>query len=223
MEILKLGTVTKSDLRRFIALTEQGIADYEWSVLHNITLTEDEIIQLKFLQTHLFAVQVHLLNEATIWSRAIYPLLLLAEQPKIQVWSQVSLSAQYAHFGLDGVADGVIGRCVADTIEAPYFVVVEAKRGLEGQNPLAQLYGQMLAIAALNFQENQQDAQEVFGCYTIADNWTFMRGLVTQIEAENPALVVESSREYTMKWEAETIAKLLKQIVARVIERRDRI
>ncbi|MEM8639369.1 MAG: hypothetical protein AAGG51_11210 [Cyanobacteria bacterium P01_G01_bin.54] len=215
METLKLSTLTKANLQRVVTLTECGIEDYAWSTPDEVDLSESEQMQLQTLNQHLRNVPVHLMNEATIWSRAIYPLLLLAEQPKIQVWAEVPLSADYNQFRLEGIVDGVMGRCVAETIEAPYLVVVEAKRGLEGQNPLAQLYGQLLAAARLNWQNNQQPTQEIYGCYTIADVWTFVRGQVANIENDSPHLRVESSREYAMKWEAKTIARLLKQIVAR--------
>jgi hypothetical protein len=62
-------------------------------------------------------------------------------------------------------------------MESPYIVVVETKRGIDNQNPLFQLYGQLLAAAHLNWEnENQEHSpQEIFGCYTIADSWTFVR------------------------------------------------
>lgn len=215
METLKFSTLTKADLRRVVDLNECGIEAYPWSIPGEVAMSETEQLQLQALNAKLLHVQVHLMNEATIWSRAIYPLLLLAEQPKVQAWAEITLAAQYPQFRLEGIADGVIGRCVAETIEAPYLVVVEAKKGLEGQNPLAQLYGQLLAAARLNWQADGQDPQEVYGCYTIADIWTFIRAHVEQLDSDRPKLTVESSREYAMKWEAETIVRLLKQIVAR--------
>lgn len=215
METLKFSTLTKTNLRQVIELVECGIEAYPWSIPNETPINEAEQLQLQSLKARLLNVQVHLMNEATIWSRAIYPLLLLAERPKVQVWAEISLTAQYPQFRLEGIVDGVIGRCVAETIESPYLVVVEAKKGLEGQNPLAQLYGQLLAAARLNWQEDSRDPQEVYGCYTIADIWTFIRADVHNLDSDRPKLTIESSREYAMKWEAETIARLLKQIVAR--------
>ena len=97
-------------------------------------------------------------------------------------------------------------------------MVVKTKRGIEGQNPIGQLYGQLLAAARLNWQRNQGDPQEMFGCYAIADSWTFIRAEVAGLDTDRPGLQVESSREYTEKVDAETILKLLKTIVARGIE-----
>jgi hypothetical protein len=73
--------------------------------------------------------------------RGIYPLLLLAKKGNIQAWAEVILQAQYSNFELEGIADGVLAKCVSGFVEVPYLVVVEAKRGLESQNPLYQLYG----------------------------------------------------------------------------------
>ena len=109
--------------------------------------------------------------------------------------------------------DGLLGKSIGGRIKAPYLVVVETKRGIEAQNPLAQLYGQLLAAAKINWQQDHQDPQEMFGCYTIADSWTFVKGLVQALESDRPRLTVESSQEYAEKVDAEIILKLLKTIV----------
>jgi hypothetical protein len=58
----------------------------------------------------------------------------------------------------------------------------------------------------------------MFGCYTIADSWTFIRAEVECIDGDKPLMRLEISREYVEKLEAETIARILKKIVsARVI------
>lgn len=80
------------------------------------------------------------MNEATIWARGIYPLLLLAEQGNIEAWAGVAMRATYPQFEIEGIADGVLGKCVSGFIETPYLIVVEAKRGLEAPNRVYQLY-----------------------------------------------------------------------------------
>jgi len=40
------------------------------------------------------------------------------------------LRATYPQFEIDGVADGVLGKCVSGLLETPFLVVIEAKRGL---------------------------------------------------------------------------------------------
>ena len=94
-------------------------------------------------------MQTNLINEATVWSRAIYPLLTLAENDEIFAWSQVPLSANYPHIELSGVTDGVLAPNLAGEPTLPHVVVVEAKRIVGAKNPYIQLYGQMLAVAHL--------------------------------------------------------------------------
>jgi hypothetical protein len=137
-------------------------------------------------------------------------------------WSQVPIRAQYPHVELQGVADGVLAQGIIGMAEVPYYlivlIVVEAKRGLESLeslDPRFQLCGQILAAARLNWERDQQPVQEIFGCYTIIDTWKFLRATVQDIETDAPYLLLEPSREYTQKTEAETILKILKRIVAK--------
>jgi hypothetical protein len=158
------------------------------------------------------------MNEATIWSRAIYPLLLLAEQGEIEAWAEVSLYGKYNKVELFGIADGVLGKSIAGRIESPYLIVIEAKKGIEAANPVFQLYGELLAAAYQNWVNDQQPQQEIFGCYTIGDTWKFLRAEVEGFEEDLPTLRVEFSREYVEKLEAETIFKILKKIVGHSIK-----
>ena len=97
----------------------------------------------------------------------------------------------------------------------PYLVVVETKRGVENQNPIFQMYAQLVAAARLNWEGNHVPVQEVFGYCAIADSWTFVRAEVSEIESDRPTLKVESSQEYSQKSDAETILKVLRSIVAK--------
>lgn len=214
MTSLILSKISLSDLKNLVTIRERGVASYDWTQVDQVQIDDVESRQLRDIRSHLLNYQTHLMNEATIWSRAIYPLLLLAEKPPIQAWAEVALTAQYKNFALDGMADGVLGKCVAGYIEAPYLVVVEAKRGLEAQNPQFQLYGQLLAAARINWENEHHVPQEIYGCYTIADTWTFIRGEITDIDTDKPTLQIETSREYAEKLEAEVIFKVLKRIVA---------
>ncbi len=219
METLKLSTIDLNDLKRHISLVEKPGIHYDWLNIDAIELSDREMQYVNDLQTGLQTVQVHLFNEATLWSRAIYPLLQLAEQDNIQIWAEVGLSAKYAKFGLEGIADGVMGPSFAGRIQCPYFVMVETKRGIENTNPIFQLYGQLLAAAWLNQQLQEQDIQEIFGCFTIADSWTFVRAEVSGIESDRPTLRVEFSPEYAEKFDAPRILRILKNIVNRSIDR----
>ncbi len=215
MEKLTLSALSSSYLKRWVNLTEYGIAEYDWLNVDAIILNETELQQLQYLKLKLRNSRLLLMNEATIWARGIYPLLSLAEQGPIQAWSEVALHATYSQFELDGIADGVLGKCVSGFLESPYLVVVEAKRGLEATNPVYQLYGQLLAAAHLNWENDSQDPQEIFGCYTVADSWSFVRAEIAGLSADKPTLRVEFSREYSERSEAEILVKILKRIIAK--------
>ena len=214
MQIFKFSEVTFADLKRLVVLEEQSESSYRWDTTDSLHLTEQETWLIETIVGYIRDLPVHLLNEATVWARAVYPLLLLAETKEIRAWSELPLACQYPQFALEGVVDGVLGKSYAGRMDAPYLVVIEAKRGVEAQSPVAQSYAQMLAAAHLNWEHDQQQPQEIFGCYTIADTWTFMHAEVSDIETDKPFMRLETSREYVQKLEAETIARILKQIVA---------
>jgi len=218
MHKLTFASITLDDLNQVIDLKEQESVHHAWTQVDDCPLMPDEQRRLQEIQAGIVDEPLHVMNEATLWARAIYPLLMLAERDSIRAWGEVSLKARYPTFELEGIADGALGRSFGGRLQCPYLVVVETKRGIEGQNPIGQLYGQLLAAARLNWQRNQGDPQEMFGCYTIADSWTFIRAEVAGLDTDRPGLQVESSREYTEKVDAETILKLLKTIVARGIE-----
>ncbi len=175
-------------------------------------LAETDGWQINILKERLQSDLLSLMNEATIWDRAIYPLLALAEQRPVVTWSQVALSAAFKNFTLDGYIDGVIGTSRAGHLVAPYLTVIEAKKGLEGKNPQPQTYGAMLAAAKLNWSTQKTEPQTIYGCYTISDNWTFLQGQAEAFEAEKPRLTIQTSREYVERAEAETILGILKAI-----------
>jgi len=210
----RFSDLSLSTIRAIVHLQEHGVVPAHWDqMLAPITPQEQE--QAAKITAYLLNYQLNLMNEATIWSRAIYPLLMSAETGRVQAWAQVVLKASYPHFELEGIADGVLGDAVSGMIDTPYLIVVEAKRGLEAQNPQYQLYGSMLAAAWQNQQRTPGERQEVYGCYTIGDNWTFVYGITGGFEAEMPSLTVLYSREYAERLEATTILRILKSIVRR--------
>jgi hypothetical protein len=211
MDTLTIGKLTISQIRQYVTLREHRTVQAQWTI-PEINLTDFDLAQLHVIDDRLSLVSPHLLNEATIWARAIYPLLVLAESDLVRAWSQVGVSAQYPTFEISGILDGVLGQEVAGRLDVPYLVVVEAKKGIGGEDPVPQLYGQLLTAARLNWEQKQQDPQIVFGAYTIADTWVLIRAEVTGIESQ-PMLTIEVSREYSQRYEAEAILKILKQIV----------
>jgi len=209
--------LSEETLNSIVKLREREVVPEKW-IQRMMALNDEEQERLKFLTSYLRNRQTHLMNEATIWSRAIYPLLMLAERGNIQAWAGVPLKAQYPRFELEGEADGALASSVSGRIRVPYLIVVlQAQRGIDAPNPQFQLYGEMLAAAWLNWRGNHQTAQEIFGCYTISDSWTFVHGTVEEFEAEQPVFTVELSGQYFEQFEAETILQILKFIAAKYI------
>ncbi|OQX27755.1 MAG: hypothetical protein BWK80_03740 [Desulfobacteraceae bacterium IS3] len=206
--------LTLKDIRHIVRLKEQRVTIDSWFKEDQILLSEPEKQRIEYIKGCLLPYETTLMNEATIWGRAIYPMLLMSEKDDLQAHAEVFLEAEYPCFVLNGIADAVIGKCQAGCLDAPYIVVVEGKRGLEGKNPRFQLYGELLAAARINWEENPEPEKTVFGCYTVADSWTFLRANITDIESELPVIIIESSREYVEKIEAETILKTLKYMVS---------
>lgn len=218
MQKFKISSLSLVDIESIVTIAEVSGESFTWEDISQIELTEAEHYDVNLLQKRLQNTQVHLFNEATIWARAIYPLLLLAERENIQVWAEVALRGQYPQFEMEGIADGVIGRSIVGRITTPYLVMIATKRGVEAQNPIFQLYGELLAAAWMNWKQNNAAVQQIFGCYTITDSWTFLRAEVSQIDSDRPLLSIECSREYNERLETATILKLLKQIVGRQIQ-----
>jgi hypothetical protein len=189
---LTLSSLSLTELKRFVHLKEGKVGTYDWNQVEDLPLTALEQQQLTQVRSHLVNRDTTLMNEATI-----------------------PLSAEYPTFAIEGIADGVLGRNVAGRLEAPYLVVVEAKRGIDASTPVYQLYGQLLAAARINWELEPHQPQEIFGCYTIGDTWKFLRAEVDQLNSEKPLIQLEYSREYVEKLETETIFRILKTIVSR--------
>ena len=201
-------------------LAEIAVLGYEpdqpavWEELARRELPELDRTALGFLVKTLISYKTHRVNEATIWARAIYPLLVLTERGDIRAWSEVPLAARFDDVELRGEADGALAASINEEVGLPDLVVVEAKRGLGGTDPMDQLLGAMLCAARAN-QQAGRPGVEIFGCYTVADVWTFLRGTLDWTEPK-PSMRVLSSREYTEKTEASAILSILESIVARV-------
>jgi len=205
--------ITFEDIKTCVDLKRTNKTEKIWEDIDNIDLNEEDLQQIQFIQTRLRKTQLHIMNEATIWGRAIYPLLLLIEKRSIEAWAEVSLAAHYKTFTLEGTVDGIIAENIGGYLEAPYFIIVETKRGINAKNPIPQLYAELLAVAMLNQQQSPQDSQRVFGCYTIVDSWTFVQADVFNIDSKCPRLEISTSKEYDEKYEAQSILKILKNIL----------
>ena len=216
MQTYPLSQLTEETLNTLVELHEAD-GDLEVWEKMQMSLTQEEQILLEYFKSDRHRYHLPIMNEATIWGRAIYPLLRLAEQGQVQAWASVPLKATYPAFELEGEADGALAPSVGGRIEPPYLIVHEAKRGVNAPNPQFQLYGEMLAAAWLNWKADANPEQQIFGCYTITDDWTFVRGVVQEIETEKPTIHIEFSPRYNGVFEAERIVQILKSIVAKYV------
>ena len=215
MEVYSFSQLSEECLTTLVTLDEKIGVSGEWARMQEVALTSRELAQLDYLKSTLRERQLVLMNEGTLWARAIYPLLTLAERDYIQAWTGVPLKATYPTFQLEGEADGALAPSVGGKIRPPYFIVHEAKRGITAPNPQYQLFGEMLAAAWLNWKTDANAEQEIFGCYTVTDNWAFVKGVVTDMETEKPTFSVEFSPVYDEVSDAERILQTLKAIVAK--------
>ncbi len=214
MQSFNFSRLTAGFLNSMVTLREKGVTPALWDTT-DVSLTEHERQRVEAIISSLAHKSIVLMNEATIWSRAIYPLLVLAEQGEIEAWAQLPLKAEYPRFVLEGIADGAVGYNISGPTKSFCLIVVEVKREPEEQDPLSQLYGAMLAAAKLNWAQDNRVPQEIYGCYTIADNWIFAHGQVADIEDLRPTMTVALSRAYSEKVEAETILRILKSITSK--------
>jgi hypothetical protein len=205
-----------------VTLAEVAAVRYEpmqpsvWDDLAGKPISERERSLLGAITDKLRYFRAHMANEATVWARAIYPMLALAERGAIFAFSRVPLAATFGGLEVRGEADGALAGSVNEEPSAPYVVVIEAKRGVGATEPVSQLLGAMLCAA----QKNEHDghpAEEIYGVYTIADVWTFVRGRIDWSQPK-PAMRVLPSREYAEKTEAATILAILESIVEKCVE-----
>lgn len=219
MRRIVLSQATLDDLRSVAELDDRGLHEAPWEAWSAETLTRDEEGWVRDVVRRLRRTDATLINEATVWARVVYPLLVLAERDGVQAWSQVALATTVADAELLGVVDGAFGRPVAGVLEAPWLLVVEAKRGVDAISPRVQLYGELLAAASLNHRRHPQAMHVLDGCTTVADTFTFVRAEVSALDGPRPAMRVWSSREYTAKAEATAILAVVKRAVAEAIAR----
>ena len=220
MDTYIFSQLTEETLANLVTLNEKHTSPAEWENMR-VALTAEESRRLEDIKSTLYRRHLVAMNETTLWARAIYPMLVLAEQEHIQAWSSVPLKAMYSTFVLEGEADGVLAPALGGHIRPPYLIVHEAKRGIHAPDPRFQLYGEMLAAAWLTWKRNTEASadptieQEIFGCYTVNDSWAFVRGVISNIETEKPTFTIEFSPVYNGIWDAEQIVQLLKFIVAK--------
>jgi hypothetical protein len=231
MTKLPLGSVTLDDLVRLAVLESRGTTESPWNAARD-PLDEAARVQLRYLTAKLAEARPVLLNEITLWARAIYPLLELAEAGNVRAWGGVPLAARdpYSDTELSGVVDGVLAPeegVLAGTPGQPFLLVIETKRGVDATDPRPQLFAAILAVLWTRLSRARARAGddgpvEVFGCFTVSDTWTFVHAEATvRPEGSQPQLGVTLSwsREYTERVEAEAILGVLRWITRRYADR----
>jgi len=99
-----------AQLGELAEIQDRGVLPALWEERALTELAEDEQVALAGLRKRLVSYKTHLVNEATIWARAIYPLLAMAERDNIRAYAEVPLSASFGRGDLRGEVDGALAR-----------------------------------------------------------------------------------------------------------------
>jgi hypothetical protein len=220
MATYPLGQLRINQLEELVEIEDRGIVAQIWEDRELGKLSEREQLILSEVHERLGSVKPLLVNEATLWARAIYPLLMLAERDNIRAFAGVPLSATFGRGELRGEVDGALARMgIEGDAIPPYLLVVEAKRGVEGHDPVAQLIGGLLCAARRNHEQHARNDHVLYGVYTVAHVWTFVQATIQELDSDRPRIAIVSSSDYGEKMEAATIVLLLKSVVGELISR----
>jgi hypothetical protein len=225
MTKLALASVTLDELARLAVLESRGTTESPWNGAVDPP-DASTLVQLQYLTAKLAEAHPILLNEITLWARAIYPLLELAETGRVRAWGGVALAASdpYSDAELTGIVDGVLAPeqgVLAGTPGQPFLLVIETKRGVDATDPRPQLFAAMLAVLWARLGRagaGDEGPVEVFGCFTVSDTWTFVHAeAAVRPEGSAPRLGVTLSwsREYTERVEADAILRVLRWMTRR--------
>jgi hypothetical protein len=214
MKTYAFNALTTPVLAEIVDIQREPSAPAFWDELGRRELGERDRVALGIFTDKLLYYKAHRVNEATIWARAIYPLLMLAERGTIRAWSEVPLGGTFGDVWIHGEADGALAGDLDGESGPPYVVVVGARRGAPDTDSMARLLGAMLCAARMN-ERGGHGGDEVFGVHTDVDVWTFVRGRVSFRE-HRPAMGVLTSGGYIEKHEAATILAILESIAARL-------
>jgi len=222
MSKFSLASVSIDDLARLAVLESRAMTQDPWDASGEPPDERTRVL-LRYLTTKLMQARPTTLNEATLWSRVVYPLLELAETDHVRAWSEVALVAKdpFTDTEIAGVVDGVLAPegVLAGAPGLPFLLVVEAKRGIDATDPRPQLLAAILGVLWTSIARVGEHAPvEAFGCFTVGDIWTFVRAeaVVRPVgSAPRLAVTLSWSREYTERTEAEAILHVLRWIVRR--------
>jgi hypothetical protein len=219
MAKIPLGSMMVDDLARLVSLESRHAAQYPWEIAA-APVDEEATVQLRYLTGKLARMRPTTLNAATLWARAVYPLLELAETETIRAWAEVSIAAKdpYSETELAGVVDGVLAPegVLAGAPGQPFLLVMQAKRGVGATDPRPALLAGVVAVLWTKMAAVEAAGRaEVFGCFTASDTWMFVRAeAAVRPEGQIPRLAVTLSwsREYAERAEAGAILGMLRGI-----------
>lgn len=219
-----LAQIDETQLNALVKLVGPADEAPLWSALEKTPLLAKRVQELDVVRSWWSDFDAVTANDSTLWSRAIYPLLVLSEEERVRAWSQVPLRATldvgHGPVELVGVVDGALARegVVGGTAVPPFLLVVENKRGIDATDPRLQLLAAVLAsIEAERAQsETTLDAVERFGCFTVGDTWKFLHA-VERVSEKEPRRVMSIgwSRAFSERLEAAAILATLRGIVLR--------
>lgn len=219
---IALSTVTFEQLADLVQLTSRGVTAEPWQELSRSEISDEERMLLGVLVRKLGVSLSMSLDEATVWSRAVYPMLMLAEDGGVRAWAQVPIDERLAsgRGRIFGVLDGVLApeSPIGGAPDRPYLLVIEAKRGLGAPDPRPQLLASLIAACIANQRARPSvEAPTVqYGCYTVGDVWTFVEATYRfDASADVESLALRYSAEMDERHEAEAILRLLKGISQR--------
>ena len=88
MQTYTFSQLTEETLSALVTLHEKDGSVETWEKMQ-VPLTAEESVMLDYFKSDAHRDHLPIMNDATIWARAIYPLLVLAEQGHIQAWAGV--------------------------------------------------------------------------------------------------------------------------------------
>lgn len=222
MTTVTFDQATPELLESLVTLTGPVDDPALWRGFEATALAPELLPHLSWIVARVRAVLTVRANESTVWSRAIFPLLMLAESGTVRAWSQVPVRAELrgadGPVELAGVVDGVLARetALGGQARPPFLLVVEGKRAIDATDPGPQLLAAMLASLASEPGAHSATAAERYGCFTVGDTWTFLRAEWSRAAADaRPTLRLSWSREYAEAAEGERLLAVLLGIVLR--------
>src|SRR5580700_832893 len=94
MRRLPFSEVTHGDLTSLVHLDNRGIRREPWDELARGELAPAEQRIIEYVTAGLERFRPSVVNEATVWARAIFPLLALAETEGVEAQADVPLTAR---------------------------------------------------------------------------------------------------------------------------------